>query len=444
MTGLIWTAAVWGGLLLYVRRRRSDHPTLADWLSRENMALVVALLGTYSIAVAGEAEEVLADPLVIERIARGGLAVLALAMIAPLLARRIRSYTPGRRAMTGLLAYMGVALVSTVYSAAAVVTLPKVVELTAGLAPIVAIALGPDAARRLRNTVSLVIALATSLLGVAIVGFFALPSVFSIIQSRPGFVLTETLVSPFAHNNTLAAHGAIIAVFALAMLLSGTNQPRLWMAVSGIGVANVVLASGRQGVAMIVAGAAVVLWARRRVLFLGLLGPGTGAAVYAYRDVLFDALSRDRPENFTNFTGRLYWWEAAVEAWSVHPWTGYGYAAGGRFVALASIGGGSRSSVHSGFVEALVGVGVIGLIGLLYTLAAIVAWSARALKTETALAVLIVPLVLRTAVSQGFGGWLNIEFVLFALLAAVADETRIARRRTRGRVESPSLPTLVS
>jgi hypothetical protein len=44
---------------------------------------------------------------------------------------------------------------------------------------------------------------------------------------------------------------------------------------------------------------------------------------------------------------------------------------------------------------------------------------------------LIVPLVIRTAVSPGFGGWLNVEFVLFALLAALSDVDAVAGRGGR-------------
>lgn len=428
MDGLMWTFAVWALLFVLSSRWRSQSRVIADWFSRENFALALALLGTYSIAATADAADVLRQPLAIERILRGAVAVTGLVLVAPLLVRRLSGYAPGYRALTGLLAYLAVALVSTIYSAAPLVTAAKVVELTAGVAPVLAVALGPDAARRLRSTVLLVLALAGSLVLTAVVGFVVLPSVFSSFQSRPGFLIRETLISPFAHSNTVSAHGATIAVFALASYLS-RSLPRRLCLVAGIGgLAGMVLSSGRQGVAMVLAGSAIVLWAQRRALFLTILGPGLAALAFVYRDTLYDALSRNRPDNFTSFTGRLFWWEAAVEAWAAHPWTGWGYAAGGRFVALASVGRARVSSVHSGYIEALVGVGILGLLGLAYALGSVVHWSWRFLRRETGLATLIIPLALRTGVSQGFGGWLNIEFVLFALLAAIADRTRIDRR----------------
>lgn len=440
MTGLMWAAAIWGGFYLIASRFRTRSRVVGDWFGREHLALLIALLGTYSIAARTEAEEVLRQPLVLERIVRGGLSAIALVVIGPMLFRRIRSYVPGRRAMTGLFVYLGVAAVSTLYSAAPLVTAAKVGELSAGLAPVVAIALGPRSAERLRHTIVLLMSLVATMLAVTVVGFVALPSVFAGVQSRPGFVLPETLISPFAHNNTLSAMGAILLVFAVAMVLVGRGGRRIWSAGAVVGVASLVLSSGRQGVVMAVAGLAVVLWAVRRTLFLGLLGPAIVGLVYVFWDSIFDALARNRPQQLTTFTGRLYWWEAAVEAWSAHPWTGWGYAAGGRFVALASIGRGATSSVHSGYVEALVGVGLLGLVGLVYALGEVIAWSIRSLKEEIAFAVLIVPLALRTAISQGFASWLNIEFVLFAILVAIADQARIERRAARRSPDAP-VPT---
>lgn len=432
MEGLIWAASIWTGFYLIASRFRHRNSVVADWFGREQLALVIALLGTFSIVPSSETEEILREPVVTERILRGSLAVLALLIVAPILIERIRRYAPGRRAMTGLLAYMTVALISTVFSAASLVTAAKVGELTAGLAPILAIALGPRPGDRLRNTVTLVISLVAAMLAVAAVGFVALPSSFKFLQPRPGFVIDETLVAPFAHNNTLSALGAIVAVFAVAKLLTSSEHRRLWMVAAVVGALNIVLSAGRQGVLMVLVGLAIVLWSTRRALLLGLLGPAAVGVWVAYQDLLLESFSRGRPQQLTTFTGRLVWWEVAVEAWSAHPWTGWGYAAGGRFVALASIGR-SSSSVHSGYVEALVGVGILGLAGLVYALVEVLVWSFRNLRIETALATLIVPLALRTGVSQGFGGWLNVEFVLFALLVAVVDQSRIERRAARSR-----------
>jgi O-antigen ligase len=426
LRGLIWALVICIGFFTIFSRLRRRDSVVNDWYGHEQIALVVALLGTFSIVSGTDTQEVLRDPVTIERVVRGALAVLALLMVAPALINRVRSYTPGRRAMAGLLVYVGVALVSTIYSAAPLVTAAKVLELTAGLAPILAIALGPRPGERLRSTVTLVIGLGSTMLTVAVVGFIAMPSTFRTFGSRPGFVMQQTMVSPYLHNNGLAALGAIIAVFAVAKILTDSDHRRIWGGVAMVGVLNVVLAAGRQGVIMLLIGLAIVLWSKRRTLLVGLVVPTGIWIAYDYGDTLFDIFARNRPQNLGTLSGRVGWWEVALETWSAHPWTGWGYGAGGRFVALASMGR-TSSSVHSGYIETLVGVGIVGAVGLLYALAEVLVWSFRSLRTETALAVLIFPLALRTAVSQGFGGWLNIEFLLFALLVAIADQSRIDR-----------------
>jgi hypothetical protein len=65
-------------------------------------------------------------------------------------------------------------------------------------------------------------------------------------------------------------------------------------------------------------------------------------------------------------------------------------------------------------------------------------------RIDTAFAILLVPLILHTAIDQGFGAWLNEDFVLFACLAGFADIAFIAKR-SLGRIESgPELDLAVS
>jgi O-antigen ligase len=438
MDGLIWTASVW--LLLFaaiyvMSRRRGNMPEL---FRRDTLALVLALLATHSTAAPTEAAEVLADPVVLERAVRGALAGLALALALPVLIRNVTRGDRGHRGLTSLGIYLFVALASVLFSAAPLVTFAKVFELSAGLAAVASIALGPEARSRIRRTLGVVIALDAALLITALLGFFLIPDTFSALQSRPGFFTDLTLTSPFAHNNGLSATGALLAAFALAKALENPKEKATrWWVLFVLGTAGTVLASGRQGVAIWVASVAILTFIHRRSLFFLLLAPAAAAMVAWYGADIMEVLSRDRPQNFTNLTGRLTFWETAIDVWRDHPWTGYGFGAGGRFVALESIGRSGITSLHSGYIEALVGVGLFGVIPLAYALFRTMAWSARKLlaRSETTIAILIVPLILRTFVSMGFGGWLNAEFVLFALLVAGADVTWVGRRREAQRSE---------
>ena len=84
-------------------------------------------------------------------------------------------------------------------------------------------------------------------------------------------------------------------------------------------------------------------------------------------------------------------------------------------------------------MEALVGLGVLGAIPLVYVIFRTTVWCFRRLpvRTDAPYAILIVPLLLHTLVSLGLAGWLNADFVIFACLAAMGDTERRARSRRR-------------
>lgn len=428
MNGLIWIGAVWGLLLAVLRIRRHRWRLSNHWLRPENIGLVFALLGTHATAGTTEAEEILRDPFVYERIIRGSLSALAILIAAPYLLARLRQPHHRIPGMAAIVTYVAIAAMSILYSAAPVVTAGKVFELTAGVVPVAAIALAIDARQRIRHTLNLVVLLESSLLAVAIIGFFAMPSIFAPVLTRPGFLVDQTMVAPFAHPNALSATSALIAAYALARFFQSTRpgQRRGWIAAFLLGTAGAVLSSGRQGVAIWLGSVAVLLFVHKRRLFMLLLAPAAAVAIATWWDPIVEILGRGRPETLTTFTGRIFWWQAALQVWGDHPWTGYGYGAGGRFVALRSLGNSFTSSVHSGYLEALVGVGLLGLIPLVYVVGRILRWSARELRLQrnTAFAILIIPLMLRTGVSLGFGGWLNAELVLFLCLTSLVDSER--------------------
>lgn len=434
VNGVAWAASIWSVFILLISWRERRLPPSERRINRETLAMVLALLGTHSIVGASDAEEILRNPVETERILRGSLAGAALLVVGPRLIRLLKeNRTYGHRGLTALMIYLLVAGVTFLYSAAPVVTAAKVFELGAGLAVVAAITLHPDAPRRIRNAVGLMIGLEATLLVVAVVGFFALPIDFAQLQPRPGFVSEYTMGSPYAHSNALSSIGAVVGAYALAKVLehpSDHRRPWWWLALVAFGMMGTILSSGRQGVVIWLVSALVLLFVHRRtLLFVGVV-PLTVFVLVSYGDTIWTALLRNRPTTFASLTGRTHWWSAAVDAWIVHPWTGYGYGVGGRFVALESIGRGTTSNIHSGYFEALVGVGILGMLPLLYAVFKAGWWSVRALfrRFETHIAILVLSLALRTGVAQGFGAWLNFEFLLFAFLVVLADRSWIESR----------------
>ncbi len=84
-------------------------------------------------------------------------------------------------------------------------------------------------------------------------------------------------------------------------------------------------------------------------------------------------------------------------------------------------------------MEALVGLGLLGVVPLAFAIVRTTAWCLRRLgdAAETPYAILIVPLLLHSLVSLGLAGWLTADFIIFACLAAIGDtegRDRIRRR----------------
>ena len=444
MRGFLSTAIVWGIALIIVNPRgvKGFLRTGTVKLTREQVAITLALLGTHTFA-ATSAEEILTNPTTMERVARGSLAAAALLIVAPAVIRRMRVRSGVRwRAMSALTLYFGVGLLSVLYSVAVLVSAGKVFELGAGLAIVWAIALLPNPIDQLKKHLRFLLALEAALVIGAIVGFFAIPSFFARSDARPGFLLDKTMGAPYAHSNSLSASASLIAAFGLAQALTSEDRAtrNRWLGLFGISTVGLILASGRQGVVIWIAAVAILLWVHRRRLFLMLLGPSVAGLGVVYWDVLAEIFVRGSAGNTANLSGRLIWWQAALEPWAQHPWTGYGFGAGGRFVALASIGRVSTSSLHSGYMEALVGVGLLGLIPLAYAVWRAALWSLRALRARalTPFAILIVPLALHTSASLGFGAWLTADFLLFGMVVAMADVFR-ARAPTPEQMGVPAV-----
>lgn len=426
---MIATASIWAVALLVVQllaRRRGRSSAL--WLNRETLALIFLLLGTKAVAAGATADEILDNPVVIERIARGGLALLAALVVIPSLLGGLRSGNRPRLGvgMVAAWAYVGVAAVSSVYSVAPVVTAGKVFELAVGVAIVASAALKPDPAPALRQLLLFTLFLEGVLILVAVVGFFALPSVFAAVQPRPGFLFRATMVAPYAHNNVLASLAGMLAGFSLAtaLMTEATRHRKAWMTAFALFSLAVVLASGRQGVVIWVAVVGLTLFVLRRSAFLLVLLPVSMVALSQVWGTVWRAINRNALYDLRTLTGRLDWWLAAIDTWWQHPWTGYGFGAGGRFVALSSIEV-RTSNVHNGYLEALIGVGLLGFIPFCVIIAQGVKWSIQQLRAhrDVRYAVLMLATAIHTSVDIGFGAWLKPDLIILACLAALAGTT---------------------
>ena len=229
-----------------------------------------------------------------------------------------------------------------------------------------------------------------------------------------GFITERTLSGVFMSPNALSVVGAVVAVFALARLLKKPRAPHRAVLFAGVlfGVTAVVLASGRQGLIILVVSTAAVLlilkpfqavfWVLPAIIALGVLyATSWPQPLLAAKDLSCCDPCRGGPCGGNRPSG----------AWLEHPWLGFGFAVGGRFVALERIGASDVSSLHSGYLEVLTGVGVLGFIPLIIVLFGVGRFCLRVIRVETEYAILLIPLALHSFISSGFGAWLNTDFV---------------------------------
>ena len=424
MTSLLWVVPIWVGAYLLTRTQEAEPGE-----DRLRLALAVGMLAIASISQGASADEIARDPVGLERALRGSLAGLSLVVAAPVLIQQGRTLlTRPLPASTLFYFYGAVAAVSSLYSVAPVVTAAKAGELLIGLTIVLGFAILPNPLEVIRRGIDYVLYAIGGQVGLAVVGYFVLPGTFSRADTRPGFITDQVLTSPYMHSNGLSFAGAVFASFMLVRLLRLTDSKAQWLAGSGgfLGVAAVALSSGRQGLLILVATVVLILLViRPQPLTLWLLPVAVGSAVYAWESIVRIFVRGQNEELVFTLSGRTHWWASALEAWTEAPLTGFGFGTGGRFVALQRIGRGEVSSVHSGYIESLVSVGLLGFIPLMIVFGMIAWFSLTALRRELQYAMLITPLAIHAFISLGFGGWWSLDVLLLALLAAWVDVSRL-------------------
>lgn len=441
MIGLISTAVIWGIAIGVTRNARwaRSLDALSRGLGREHAVVVLILLAFHSRATRTGAEDTLSNPFVIETIMRGALALAALAVLAPLFLPNARLALAVRRkfyGMMGLGLYFLVAAVSTVWSASALNTAGKVLEVAVAFGLVWALVVREDNVDAIKRTIKFVLFLETCLILVAISGFLLVPSVFSDNLTRPGFFFRGTMIAPFGGPNGFSAVGAMLGSFALASYFqTPKGQPKAhWVALLMVGSVSTTLSSGRQGVLIWLVGISIIMILFRRELFLLFVAPMAVGMVMLNWDIVWGIVSRNQVSGSLNtLTGRTTLWAAGMDAFFQRPITGWGFGAGSRFVALRAIGKDYLTHIHNGFIEALIGVGLLGFIPFIYVVARTLSWSIRHLvrRTEVQFAILAIPLILQNMFGLGFGAWFNTNLMMFALLVGLADAMGVKPQKQR-------------
>jgi hypothetical protein len=175
---------------------------------------------------------------------------------------------------------------------------------------------------------------------------------------------------PATGCNAVGQSGAFFAVIALCRLfpLEGrrSNTP-FNLVLCAFGLVSLLLSQTRNAIGGFVLAAALVLILSRRIWLL-VLSSVVGAMTWFLTPLGGIALAYLEREQssaaMASVTGRLPLWQFAWEQFLQHPLTGMGAYAAGRFYIMSKMGV-DPASLHSDWVELLVGTGLAGLIPFL-------------------------------------------------------------------------------
>jgi exopolysaccharide production protein ExoQ len=171
--------------------------------------------------------------------------------------------------------------------------------------------------------------------------------------------------------NDIGQHGAVLGAVALARLLPCTRKRKnlVWyLALFGFGCVTMLFAQCRSAIMGFALAVFCIFLFSRRVL-QGAIIVITGAITFVVSGmgtVLVEYMKRGQSTpQLTSLTQRLSWWAVAWEKFTDKPLTGLGAWAAGRFGVLARLGYKMTASMHSDWVEIIVGTGFWGIIPVL-------------------------------------------------------------------------------
>jgi O-antigen ligase len=177
-------------------------------------------------------------------------------------------------------------------------------------------------------------------------------------------------VFPLIAANGVGTLGVVLFFWSIARSRAQAASPNIHRRVSyviaALGLVTLFLAQYRTGYAALVVGLLVYLFIGKKYLLATLLLL-TVIAVVAPNpsaigaDVEPLALRGQSVERASELSGRTKFWRAAIPVWEESPLIGRGLLTGTRFEVLAPLGMTTTSAIHSTWVEALVGTGLIGL-----------------------------------------------------------------------------------
>jgi O-antigen ligase len=268
-----------------------------------------------------------------------------------------------------------ISLISTLWSVYPLWTLYKAVEYLIDVALLVAVVTAVRNAENIKSLFDWTWLLTGLLLLTVWLGVLLRPEE-AIFRGTGPIGIQIHGVLPAVASNGVGEMGATLLVVAATRLLFRTHHRSFYWLVCFAALVSLIFAQSRSPFTAALLGLLAVFFLARRFGLLALIGLA-GAALLTLthaQGVAKEAFLRGQsPELFLSLSGRLSWWTPAWEVLRENPFLGLGGWAAGRFAVLGQLGNSDISSLHNGWLEILVGVGLIGFVPFLLTF--VRAWS---------------------------------------------------------------------
>lgn len=354
---------------------RAYTPTLNWWHLLWALTIVSAMVFRQRTAA-----DINADPLdawAVFRVAVDG--VVAFVLLARLALRRTDWVGSMSRGVVGAVSVYGlVCLASTAWSVFPSWTLFKSCEYLLDVALLAAVLATLNSTDQYRDFFNWTWALYALLLLSVWKDVLLWPHAALYGEVVPGAALGIRLggVVPAASSNDVATFSSILGLLCLARLFPASKKERfsqIWY--TGcllVCLVSLVLSQTRAAiVGLLLGGLFILLFSNRRKIGAVLtLVVVPLVALVTVGGTIWSFMERGQTmAQMDTLSSRTEWWSLAWQAFTDRPLTGLGAYAGGRFAVLAKAGFGGTGTMHSDYLEVLVGTGIWGLIPLLVALA---------------------------------------------------------------------------
>lgn len=408
--------------------------------------LGTGMLGVALIAVATsgklfetrESSEVLMSAATNSTILRLLALLVAASILAPRITRISIPRSPYFKAF-GLFAI--ICLASTFWSSSALATIGKASELLVGWLIVCFLSRGTDGRARLIAALHLVFYyMAAQVVVVTLLYVLGVPG----FSERGAGGITDLLgsrsVAPFISANSLGYYSAALILLVFGMFLSSRLRLRTAFFLLCVFSITLVCSGSRTSLVMAVLGI-LILWLNGKrmailapFVFLSLL------VLSANFHAVLEFLQGDVSDSvFFTLSGRTVLWQAAIDAWLLNPVIGYGYGVGSRTAfTLVDLHGFAAdiSSVHNGFLEVLLGVGVVGFVPWVISVLGLIAVFLKSRRDPEIFSYtggICIVVFATTVMSLGAGGAMSelvlLMLIAFALHAKVKNTNHDSERR---------------